>query len=144
MRVDALFRSTSARLEVIDIGAEVRAAALALSKPEIGLLVVCDGRRNVGVVSKSDLVRHLTGFADAAAPIAPLMSRDVVSCRPDDDLHATWRTMVERRLQNIPVVGEDSEPVGVLDVRDALKALLEHETYQEQILAGYIAGVGYQ
>lgn len=51
--------------------------------------------------------------------------------------------MSARRLQNMPVLGTDSRPLGVLDIRDALEALLENEQYQEQVLVNYISGVGY-
>jgi CBS domain-containing protein len=106
---------------------------------------VCDGSGTIaGVISKSDLVRHLTLEETAGAPVASQMSRDIVSCRSEDDLHATWQIMAARGLQNIPVLGPDSKPLGVLDIRDALKTLFEQEEYQEQLLSNYVAGVGYQ
>lgn len=73
-----------------------------------------------------------------------LMSRNVVACHPDDDLYATWQRMAAQSLQNIPVLTSDSQPIGVLDIRDALKVLFEQEEYQEQLLVNYVAGVGYQ
>ena len=52
--------------------------------------------------------------------------------------------MSARRLQNMPVLSADSKPIGVLDIRDALQALLEQEQYQEQLLVDYVSGVGYR
>ncbi len=145
MRVDTLRPMTTARLAVIAVDATLRTAACALSKPHVGLLVVCDeNRRAAGVVSKSDIVRHLTNVGVAEASVATLMSRKIVSCRPDDDLYGTWQSMLARNLQNVPVLGNHSEPVGVLDVRDALKALFEEEEYQERMLFNYVSGIGYQ
>ena len=145
MLVRTLRSAISARLAMVDIDATVRIAASALSNPSVGLVVVCDDDlRAAGVVSKSDLVRHLARAGSAEAAVADLMSRDVVSCGPEDDLHATWQLMAARGLQNLPVLGAESRPLGVLDVRDALKALLEQEEYQEQLLINYVAGVGYQ
>ena len=69
MRIDALRLLTSARLVVIATDATVRTAASALSNPQIGLIVVCDEKgRAAGVVSKSDLVRHLASMGVAEAP----------------------------------------------------------------------------
>jgi CBS domain-containing protein len=145
MRVDALRPTTSARLAVIAVDATLRAAALALSHAHIGLLIVCDGNgRAAGVVSKSDIVRHVATAGLAEAPIAALMSRNVVSCRPADDLYATWQRMAAQNLQNMPVLTADLMPLGILDIRDALKVLFEQEEYQEQLLINYVAGVGYQ
>jgi predicted transcriptional regulator len=76
--------------------------------------------------------------------VAALMSRDVVSCSPDDDLHATCQQMTKRGLQNVPVLDADSTPLGVLDFRDALRTLFEQEEYQERLLINYVAGIGYQ
>jgi predicted transcriptional regulator len=76
--------------------------------------------------------------------VAKVMSRDIVSCRADDDLYATWQRMAVRGLQNMPVLSADSAPVGILDVRDALKALFMNEEYQERLLQDYIGGVGYR
>jgi hypothetical protein len=52
--------------------------------------------------------------------------------------------MSRRSLQNLPVLDADSKPLGVLDIRDAMKALYEQEELQEHMLADYIAGIGYQ
>jgi predicted transcriptional regulator len=130
---------------VIAIEATLRTAASAFSNPRIGLLVVCDGNgRTADVVSKSDIVRHLRDVGVTDAPVANLMVRNIVSCRPEADLYATWQEMVAQNLQNMPVLGADSMPVGVLDIRDALKALFEQEEYEEQLLINYVSGVGYQ
>jgi predicted transcriptional regulator len=145
MLIETIRSMTSARLVVIDIDTMLRGAARALSNPHVGLLVVCDENgRATGVVSKSDIVRHLASVGAIEAPVANLMSRRIVSCRPEDDLHATWQRMAAQSLQNMPVLGADSKPLGVLDVRDALKVLFEQEEYQERLLINYVAGVGYQ
>lgn len=145
MRLDKLRHVTVARLAVVSDHATLRTAATALSDPHIGLVVVCgQSGAVVGVVSKSDLIRHLTLGGTAEASVAVRMSRDVVSCRPEDDLYATWKIMAGRSLQNIPVLGADAKPLGVLDIRDAMKVLFEQEEYQERLLSNYIAGIGYQ
>ena len=145
MQIDHLHSMTSPRLRVIGTDAKLQAAALALSKPDIGLVIVChDNGAAVGVLSKSDLVRHLARSGSAGATAATLMSRRVVSCRPDDDVHAVWQAMTAQALQNVPVLGADSKPLGVLDIRDAMKVLFEHEEFEERLLANYIAGIGYQ
>jgi CBS domain-containing protein len=144
-RVGDFVAVTKARLAVIATNATLRNAAVALSGPDIGLVVICEENGSVaGVVSKSDLVRHLMLDGIPDAPVAVQMSRDIVSCRPEDDLYSTWKVMAAGSLQNIPVLGTDSKPIGVLDIRDAMKGLFEHEEYQERLLFDYVAGVGYQ
>jgi CBS domain-containing protein len=134
-----------ARLALIAFDAPLRTAAVAFSNPHIGLLVVCDENRiTAGVVSKSDIVRHLADRGVTDAPIVTLMTRNIHSCRSEDDLYATWQRMTARKLQSMPVLSTESNPLGVLDIRDVLEALFEQEEYQEQLLFNYVAGVGYQ
>jgi CBS domain-containing protein len=130
---------------VIDVTATVQAAALSLSRPGIGLVVVCNAEGGAeGVLSKSDLVRHLTGPTSRTAPASDLMSRSIVSCRPQDDVHNVWEIMAARSLQNIPVVDVGARPLGILDMRDAMRALFEQEEMQERMLVNYVTGVGYR
>jgi CBS domain-containing protein len=145
MRIDALGSMIAARLVVIAHDTPVRRAAAALSTAHIGIIVVCDETgRAVGVVSKSDLIRHLSTMGVADTPVSALMSRNIISCRPEDDLYATWQRMSAQSLQNMPLLSADLRPLGVLDVRDALTALLEQEKYEERLLFNYVTGIGYQ
>lgn len=144
MRIDSFKPMTASRLRVIDGGAGVRAAAAALGG-DAGLVVVRgDTGEAAGVISKSDLVRHLARAGSARADAAGLMTRTVVSCRPQDDIRAVWQAMTARGLQNLPVLDARSRPLGILDIRDAMRVILETEELEEQVLVNYIAGVGYR
>jgi CBS domain-containing protein len=144
MRIDTLRVATSARLGVVDLDATLQTAASSLSRPGIGMVVVCGDAGAAGVLTKSDLVRHLATEGAVDAPVAQLMSRPFVSCRAADDVYGVWQRMTARRLQNVPVLGDDRKPVGILDIRDAMQALIEQEQYEERMLVDYIAGVGYR
>jgi CBS domain-containing protein len=51
--------------------------------------------------------------------------------------------MKERKLKNIPIVDQDSRPLGVLHARDILQVLLEESKDEESMLRDYVMGVGY-
>jgi len=124
--------------------APVLAAADALTNSRLGLIVICGpDERASGVVSKSDLVRHLAQAGQVDLPVAKVMTRTVITASPTDDLHETWQHMMSQRLQNLPVLAPDSRPIGTLDIRDALSAILKLEESQEEALINYIAGNGY-
>ena len=145
MLIEKLHAVTSARLAVVALDASLQTAARWLSQPGVGLIVVCDGNGGAaGVLSKSDLVRHLAGSICSAPPVSELMSRSIVMCNPWDDVHDVWQTMAARNLQNIPVVDAGAKPLGMLDIRDAMKALFEQEQMEELMLVNYVTGVGYQ
>jgi CBS domain-containing protein len=145
MLIDKLYALTSSRLAVIGLDASVQAAALSLSRPGIGLVVVCNANGSAeGVLGKSDLVRHLAGSASPAQAVSELMSRSIVSCGPQDDVHTVWQTMAARNLQNVPVFDGRFKPLGILDIRDAMLALFEQEEMQERMLFNYVIGIGYR
>lgn len=145
MLVGQLSPMTSVRLTVVGVDAPLHEAADSLLKPGIGLVVACRGNGfAAGVLSKSDLVRHMAAERAGLANVSALMTNPFFSCTPDDDLHTIWETMSARSLQNVPVLDTVPRPIGVLDIRDAMKALFEQEELQEKLLANYIAGIGYQ
>jgi CBS domain-containing protein len=143
MFVRDLTEQIRTRFKALGETSSVRMAADALADPRLGLVIVCGAdERARGVVSKSDLVRHLALAGHVELPVTAVMTRTVITASPADDLHETWRYMVDRRLQNLPVVGPDDRPVGTLDIRDALSAILALEESQEAALINYIAGNG--
>ena len=71
------------------------------------------------------------------------MTRTVVSCRPDDLLHDVLTTMKERRVKNVPVLDQDSRPIGLLNARDVLEALLEEVEHEETLLRDYVMSIGH-
>jgi len=58
--------------------------------------------------------------------VREIMSRDVVTGRPDQGLAAVLQTMHERNLGFEPIVNSEGAVVGVITDRDAALALGEH------------------
>ena len=145
MRIVDLDAITSGRLRVIDERTDLHAIAASLAEPGTEIAVVCNGSGiAIGVLTKSDLVRYLAQRTAGERTARAMMSRPVISCTPQDDLYRVWQHMVAHRIQNVPVLDPHSRPLGVLDIRDAMKALLEQEELQEHMLINYIAGIGYR
>ncbi|WP_246727817.1 CBS domain-containing protein [Chelativorans sp. Marseille-P2723] len=76
--------------------------------------------------------------------VAQVMTSEVAFCRPDDWVNDVWSVIKERRLKNLPVVNQNSVPIGVLNARDVLQVLLEDVEYEEQLLSDYVSCVGYR
>jgi CBS domain-containing protein len=145
MFVERLHALTSSRLAVVGRDATVQDAALPLSRPGVGLVLVCNATGSLeGVISKSDLIRHLSSPNHASPPASALMSKAVITCGPKDDVREVWQTMAARSLQNVPVINDGAKPLGILDIRDAMKVLFEEEELQERMLFNYVTGVGYR
>jgi CBS domain-containing protein len=110
------------------------------------LVIVCGSEGLVaGVITKTDVVGQMSRCQGASCTMAAslAMTRDVVACRPSELLQDVWKRMKERKLKTIPVVDEDSRPMGVLHARDILQVLLEESEDEESMLRDYVMGIGY-
>jgi CBS domain-containing protein len=52
--------------------------------------------------------------------------------------------MAKRGFVHMPVVDENSKPLGVVNDRDALRALMAEQKYEASLLRDYIMGIGYR
>ncbi len=147
MYVQQMLPRARERLEIIGAGASVRNAADLMSKPHTDLVVVCDTEGvMVGVLTKTDIVRQIRQCSGqgCTARADTIMTREVISCRPDQPLQDIWSIMKQKGLQRIPVVDQSNRPIGVIYARDALQSLLGEIKDEEGLLRDYVMDVGYQ
>lgn len=146
MFVQQMLVTARERLVQVDVHALVKTVATIMAQPHMDLVVVCDGNILAGVVTKTDLVAQMGRCEGGActARIETVMTRDVVSCRPNDLLADLWVVMKARGLQRIPVIDPSRTPVGVIYARDALQNMLGEVENEDQLLRDYIGGVGYR
>ena len=145
MHVERLLPAAREKLVTIPDDASLTEAANFLYKGT-DLVIVCGSAGLVaGVITKTDIVGQMSRCQGACCTMAAsmAMTRDIVVCRPDDFLEDVWKRMKERKLKNIPVVDQDSRPLGVLHARDILQVLLEESQDEESMLRDYVMGVGY-
>lgn len=147
MLVSNISAVTRRRLATVTADAALPDAARLLSDTAISLVVVCgaDGAM-AGVITKTDLVRTFGRHADAAStmPASRVMTREVVSCRVDERLEDVLHMMAGQSLVHVPVLEDDSRPAGVMEARDALRALMARANFEIWHLRDYIMGVGYR
>jgi len=87
--------------------------------------VVDDDGRVCGIVTDRDLcmAAYFQGTALADIPVSAAMSREVISCSPDDPIAHAERLMSERQVHRLPVVDDRQSPVGVLSLSDVARRL---------------------
>ena len=77
----------------------------------------------VGLVTRSDLINN-----PDEEQIAMLMSRDLVTVNPGDDVVVAAQKMIENKVRRVPVVNDDGELVGIITSFDLVsKALTKIE-----------------
>lgn len=146
MLVERLLPEARERLVTVADNAPLIDAARRLHGAETNLVIVCnsDGAM-VGVITKTDVVgqiSHCQGCSCVTAASA-VMTRDVTFCHPHVFLKDVWSIMKTRGLKHIPVIDQDSRPMGVLNARQVVQALLDEVEYEEQVLRDYVMCVGY-
>ncbi len=146
MLVERMLAAAQKRLVTIEDDVPLINAAKLLGDLHTDLVVVCGSDKLLaGVISKTDIVRRMSDCqgSGCTTSTSTVMTRTVILCHPSDLLHDIWLIMKERGLKNIPVVDQDSRPLGVINARDALEALLEEVEYEEILLRDYVMCVGY-
>ena len=73
----------------------------------------------VGLLARSDLI----GNPDEDQ-IAMLMSRDLVTVSPDDDIEEAARRMIDNQVRRVPVINDDEELVGIITSFDLVSQAL--------------------
>lgn len=106
----------------------------------IGAVVVSeDGTGVTGIVSERDVVRalHEVGVDLLGRPVSSIMTTEVRTCVPDDDLETLARTMTEFRVRHLPVV-VDGRLQGVVSIGDIVKNRIDELQVERDQLVGYI------
>lgn len=101
----------------------LRAAAVALRDWDIGALAVLRGASVAGLVSERDITRAIAEGADPDVIwVADVMSDLPRYLTPADSPSTAATIMLDSGIRHLPVV-EDGALVGIVSIRDVLKAL---------------------
>ena len=147
MLVGSIEAVTRRRLVTVSADALVPQVAKLLSDTRISLVVVCDpGAALAGIITNTDIMRKIGDCPGALGTLAAgdVMTREVIRCRQSDALEEVLGAMKEHGLVHVPVVDARSRPAGVMEARDALRALMGQASHENSLLRDYIMGVGYR
>ena len=143
MDVDGILRAKGASVVTIRPDETIADLVRGLRDQRIGAMVVSeDGRSVVGIISERDVVHAFAAHRAATSEIkvAEVMTRDVITCRREDDLTRILGVMTRHRVRHLPVL-EGGRMVGLVSIGDAVKhRLAELETETAVLRDAYIAG----
>lgn len=110
-------------------------AAKLLGEHNVGLMVVLDNEKLVGVLSERDIVRAI-GKGGAAAldrKTGDVMTKGVKACQPTDHPFDIMQAMTKGRFRHMPVVDGDKLQ-GLISATDILRYVTEKASPQEQAM----------
>lgn len=139
MFVSDILSRKGALVHTVMPGTSVAQIAQQLSVRRIGSVLVLDDEQVVGIVSERDLVRALASHGAAALELEArnVMTRDVVTCDPDESIDRVTELMTRGRFRHLPVVRR-GELLGLVSIGDVVKARIEEATHETEALKAYI------
>ncbi len=125
--------------EVIDVeeATPVEKIIRIMEENKIKRVFVTSEGKLVGVVSKLDILRCLTGpceevikklrtFPERAEKVSDVMSKPVISAITSDSLDSVVKTLLDNRISGLPVVNEEEEVIGILSESDLIHWVKKH------------------
>jgi CBS domain-containing protein len=116
--------------------------ALALmAEQEIGAVVVLEQGRLAGILSERDYARKvvLLGRSSRESAIRDVMTCDVITVSPAQDIDECLALVTNRRVPHLPVL-EQSRVVGLISIGDLVHARIDEQEQVIEHLQQYIAG----
>ncbi len=135
MKVDAILETKGREVKTVGPSATLATVAQRLRLERIGALVVLDGDRIIGMVSERDIVHAFAADRERAADVevADVMTRQVISCLPDDGLTRVLALMTRHRVRHVPVVW-DGQLLGLISIGDVVKHRLDELEMEAAVL----------
>ncbi len=143
MKIEEILRTKGHEVVTITEAQSVLDAAQLLVERNIGGLVVTDGQRLRGIITERDVLR-LAAEASvdlSAVSVGSVMTRDVITATPDDQLVEMMDIMTEHRIRHLPVM-DDERLAGIISIGDLVNACRLSAERENSQLREYIQGVG--
>lgn len=115
-----MFVKSIMRRPVTTVGpaASVRAVAALMKECGIGVVVICEAEKVVGIVTDRDIVTRYLPNAVSDGPIAAIMTRDVATCRPEQTVREAAHRMGDLQIRRLVVVDDAGAVAGIMSLGD--------------------------
>jgi CBS domain-containing protein len=127
------------RLLTIPPAATMLQALELMAERNVGSALVVDADRLVGIVTERDYARKiaLRGKKSSDTPVSVVMTSPVITVDPSWTAEQCMVLMDEKHIRHLPVVDEGLL-VGVISIRDAVRAIIAEQQFTISALQDYI------
>ncbi len=140
MKVKELLREKGTELIGIYSDTKISQAIEKMVERNIGAVIVVDGYTPIGLFTERDVlkawVKYGKDFSDI--PVSNVMSRDLLVVQPEDDIQYAMSVMNIKKIRHLPVVEKEGKIVGIISIRDVVKALVGKLEAEVHYLKEYI------
>jgi CBS domain-containing protein len=116
----------------------VEEAAELMKTVDIGSILVVENEQTqklVGIVTDRDLALKImaNGLDAKTTTVEAVMTRNVTTCRADDDLQTALDAMATQQLRRIPIVDDNNRVVGIIAQADVATRVDQPEKTAEMV-----------
>ena len=104
--------------------ASLREAAKVMYDSNVGSVVVVDGGRLQGILTRRDVLRLVaSGDALRDPKVSSVMATSVITASPEETLSSILDKMRQAGVKHVVIVDEEERPLGVVSMWDILSLL---------------------
>jgi len=140
---DILSKSKAATVEISPSDTVYRALQL-MAENNVGAVMICDGEHMLGIFTERDYCRKiiLMGRSSLNTPIQDIMTKKMITVKPDQTLEECMEQMTKYHIRHLPV--QDGEKLtGIVSMRDVMEAIISFKQDRIERLESYILGNDY-
>lgn len=139
MKVSDILRVKGSALFTISPETPLETAVHTMAEQDIGSLVVMEYGELVGMLTFRELIQriHANRGALGDARVRSVMDDHPLTCTPNTDVNEVRRIMLERHTRYLPIL-DGRTLVGVISFYDVAKAVLDAQSFENQMLKAYI------
>ena len=144
MNVQTMLEKKGGKVVTAPPGMTILAISHLLNAERIGALIVSsDGERIEGIISERDVARGLAAHGQELPHMhaRDLMTREVMTCGPEDDIKMVMSRMTHGRIRHLPVVAQ-GKLCGIISIGDVVKNRLEELEMETSVLRDYAVARG--
>lgn len=126
-------------LFVVQRDATVRDAVQVMTDNNVGIVLVLEGDRLVGVFSERDVVRRVVdrGLDPDRTPVGDVMTSQIVVGDPDEDYQSAIRKMDQANIRHLLVV-KGAEMLSMISIRDLIRVDMHDKSEEIRYLREYL------
>ena len=115
-----------------------------MADADTGAVLVSDGDHYVGIFTERDYAREgeLKGHCAKDTQIKDVMTETMVSVKPETTVEECMELMTRHSIRHLPVVSL-ARVIGLVSIRDVVRAVTEDNQSTINNLENYIQGTGY-
>ena len=119
--------------------ATVSDAVRMMAAHNVGIVIVMEDARPVGVFSERDVVRRVVDreLDPARTPVRDVMTRDIITAEADEDYQVAMRRMDQANIRHLLVVS-GSRLLSMISIRDLIRVDMDDKHEELRSMREYL------